>query len=545
MPSLRTSDTDPGPGPLGLVFPVLALAVFATVVVRCAWICDDAYITFRTAANFWDGAGLVWNPGWRVQAYTHPLWLLVAIVCQGGFGEVYFSMLFASLGLAVGWVGWLAWSGRAAPLPTAALVLALSASLAVVEYSTSGLENALLSVCLVMLVVVLPRCRSAAGVAGVGALASAAVLCRPDAALLVGPAVAYVAMRALPEDARKRWAALALGLAPLALWELFSLVYYGSLVPNTALAKLNVEVSLSELARQGARYYLDSLVRDPVTLGLLGAAIAVTAARGRATERVLALGIVLYGLYLVRIGGDFMSGRFFAAPTAMAAALLARELVRLRPAVGAGLLALAVAYGSLWSASPWRSGADYGTDAPRDSWIAGSGIADERAYYYPATGLRRVWPQRHVLSAAGGVIPPHPAARSGRELARARVRVAVTPTVGLLGYWSGDGLFLIDELALADSFLSRIRARPEWWEEPWRIGHNRRRLPAGYARSLRRGRNFIVDPELAALFDDVSRVARDPLFDGARWRAIWRLNTGAHAAASVHPDYAWEPGAPR
>jgi hypothetical protein len=38
---------------------------------------DDAYFTFRTIDNFVHGYGLRWNIAERVQAYTHPLWLLL------------------------------------------------------------------------------------------------------------------------------------------------------------------------------------------------------------------------------------------------------------------------------------------------------------------------------------------------------------------------------------------------------------------------------------------------------------------------------------
>ena len=53
----------------------LPLALYAFVVLQSAWLCDDAYITYRTVDNFVSGLGLRWNPIERVQAYTHPLWM--------------------------------------------------------------------------------------------------------------------------------------------------------------------------------------------------------------------------------------------------------------------------------------------------------------------------------------------------------------------------------------------------------------------------------------------------------------------------------------
>ena len=59
---------------------VITLAAFiflAIVVVRSAWLNDDAYFSARTLDNWGNGYGLTWNVDERVQAYTHPLWLFL------------------------------------------------------------------------------------------------------------------------------------------------------------------------------------------------------------------------------------------------------------------------------------------------------------------------------------------------------------------------------------------------------------------------------------------------------------------------------------
>src|SRR5271156_1616897 len=78
-----------------LVFlPLLALV--GVVLVRCAWQCDDAYVTFRTVWNFWHGFGLRWNVTERVQAYSSPAWMVVALLCYGATDDVYTSTLVVS-----------------------------------------------------------------------------------------------------------------------------------------------------------------------------------------------------------------------------------------------------------------------------------------------------------------------------------------------------------------------------------------------------------------------------------------------------------------
>ena len=50
------------------------LVAFAWVLLRTAWLCDDAYISFRVVENAVSGHGLRWNVADRVQVFTHPLW---------------------------------------------------------------------------------------------------------------------------------------------------------------------------------------------------------------------------------------------------------------------------------------------------------------------------------------------------------------------------------------------------------------------------------------------------------------------------------------
>ena len=421
--------------PVARGLALLALAWAAVTIIATAWQCDDAYITFRSASNLVGGEGLVWNPGERVQPFTSPLWMFVAALCQGIAGEVYFSTLVASVLLAVASLTAVIW--RSPDLGLAGLVvLALSASTAVMDYSTSGLENPLLMLCLVLFV--REARRAEPRLARLALVAAALALTRLDAILFALPVVAVVAWRRTPRPAAV--GELALGFAPLVAWELFSLVYFGSFVPNTARAKLNLEIPAGELFAQGLSYFLDSLTRDPITLIVVGLGIAVGFAR-RGTERLVAVGVLLYLVYIVRIGGDFMSGRFFAAPALASAALLG-GLVRpsaLRGRSVAGLVALGavVVYGFLAPSSRWFSSSEYGAGWEPNEIVGPTGIADERAYYYPSTGLLRVVADREDIARAGQTIPPYRGAIEGNELAESAPRVTVMNEVGFFGYFAG------------------------------------------------------------------------------------------------------------
>ena len=143
---------------------------------------------------------------------------------------------------------------------------------------------------------------------------------RLDTGLLVLPAVTLEAWHL-------RWRSLrplCLGLLPLATWEIFSLIYYGFPVPNTVYAKLPPNLGLRDLLPHGLLYFQDSLTQDPATLPVIAAAILGPLLIGPRRLWPLSFGLALSLLFVLRVGGDFMSGRFFASPFVMAVAVLAR-----------------------------------------------------------------------------------------------------------------------------------------------------------------------------------------------------------------------------
>src|SRR5712672_1761658 len=115
------------------------LVLFTYVFLANAWIGDDAHITFRTVWNFVHGYGLSYNPDERVQAYTHPLWMLTVSAAHFVTREFFFtvtalSWLFSVLAGAVV-------LRRARTLRSAALVVVwLLSSKALIDYTSSGLE---------------------------------------------------------------------------------------------------------------------------------------------------------------------------------------------------------------------------------------------------------------------------------------------------------------------------------------------------------------------------------------------------------------------
>ncbi|MGB9624562.1 MAG: hypothetical protein ACPMAQ_06825, partial [Phycisphaerae bacterium] len=131
---------------------MLLLAAVGCVFWR-AWACDDAFITFRYVANCLAGYGPVFNVGERVQGFSHPLWFLLLLV-GGFFANVYLVAIVAGLVSTAIIVLLLTALGRRERQPSLRLLAAvgvLISSPAFVVYQTSGLENSLTNLLVVLL----------------------------------------------------------------------------------------------------------------------------------------------------------------------------------------------------------------------------------------------------------------------------------------------------------------------------------------------------------------------------------------------------------
>src|SRR5688572_27334029 len=245
----------------------IAVAVCAVVIVRCAWVTEDAYIMFRTADNAVNGFGLRWNVAERVQTYTCPLWLLLYLPAYAVTREPYHTCLalqFALTGatLAVLVIG--GWRKTAAA--TAVVILWLSASKAFVDYSTSGLENPLSHLLLAAFAVLLLRSDrpTPRRILLLATIASLGAVNRLDSSLLYAPGV-LAALWKLPREQRLRGVLMAaLGGLPLVLWLAFATFYYGFPFPNTAYAKLQNGIDRWALAARGLAYLRNSMRWDPL-----------------------------------------------------------------------------------------------------------------------------------------------------------------------------------------------------------------------------------------------------------------------------------------
>ena len=499
----------------------LCLLLFAAVFLLNAWVGDDAYITFRAIDNFLHGHGLRWNVAERVQVYTHPLWMLLMTAAAAVTREFYFTALGVSLlaGLAALFA---LWTDRTMALrQKMLLILALASSKAYIEYSSSGLENPLSHFLLALFYVDYfrgdPEAEAwpARRIARLYLVASLAYLARPDAILLYLPALLHATVKGFAACRFRLWKPVLAGTSPAWLWHVFSAAYYGFVFPNTYYAKLaGAGIPGRMLLAQGLAYLWHSLRFDPLTfiVIVLGGLTLLVLARRSLRAAAAAVALLLYLFYVVRIGGDFMSGRFLTLPFLLSALALARRLCSRR--LGWVALALLAVYNLAAPRAPIKMSRRY---EPWDS-DAERGIADERGYYQKGAAL--------LFYRRGRPFPENAYTALARAARQSGRRAHVSDTIGFSGFVAGPEIHIIDKLGLADPLLARLPISRRSLA-CFQIGHFARRIPAGYVESCESGGNLVADPGLADYYEGLRTITRGPLWTAERWRCIARYNVGA------------------
>lgn len=501
---------------LSALLLLVCLSGFMLIAVRAAWLCDDAYISFRTVDNFVNGYGLRWNVAERVQTYTHPLWLFVVAAAYFFTHEIYATVQILSLVITLVAVGAVVFVLIDSTASAVVVVAMLAFSRAFVDYSTSGLENPLSHLLLVVFLAIYFSGREEhRKTLLLSLIAASAGLTRADTLLMYAPALLVHLLRV---HRLRSFLFAALGFAPLVIWETFSLVYYGFLVPNTAYAKLDTGIPAADMARQGFAYFISLAEADPLTLAVLVAGLSLPILLSQARAIAISLGAMLYLAYVVYVGGDFMCGRFVSVPFLAAVVLFAGAPMRMMHAAFALLTVTLLGFMAPYPAV--LTDASYGADRlriPGNAFRDERGVSDQRGFYYQATGLLR--------GPGNGWQVKHEWADEGRKLRIMEKKIAVFGTMGFRGFYGGPSVHIIDIHALCDPLLARLPTR-----DPvnWQIGHFRREVPKGYDQTLVTGENQILDKDLAAYYDKLALITRRPLLDTQRLRTALALHRGEY-----------------
>ena len=485
------------------IFPLILFALSISFI-NTAWVAEDAFITFRAVDNLLAGHGPVWNIGERVQVYTHPLWYLLLSIGTALTGSsFYVSLLLSWLCLAgIAWIisrlirtqmqnqwGWLA-------------VAILAVSRAFTDYSSSGLENPLVHLLMCLYVWFWLSERPLQQRFFTTSLIYGLVyVTRPDGIFLLTPASAYL------------------------LYQMFSIIYYGTPVPNTALAKVNIDYERSVLLTQAYHYFKFNLQNDPLTSAGIILAIVSALFNRRLLTKLLAAGLVIQLLYICYVGADYMMGRFLSPSILMSVLILILNQYRMvryeqvQAALVSALLLLTAMVQLPYTLIPNRGYVNLDN-------MNEAGIADERGFYYQMFGLIPV-----LTKYQGVYLPLKYKIENQKATTDASSGVLFICFIGQYVWGLPHELYVVDPLALSEPFLSRLPAR-----NGARLGHYERAFPEGFVDSKRTGQNRLVNPVLKSLYADVELTTRGDLWTAERWAAIWRLNTGYYKNLAQYFD---------
>jgi len=278
---------------------------------------EDAFISFRCARNLWEGQGLVFNPGERVEAFSNLLWVLLLAPLGGMLGDFILAskllgFIFGGATLVLAILLARRWTDNVWLIGfTAALLLGSPYFLSFAVY---GLEGPLQSTLLLLLLWALLEGRWTLAGTALGLTA----WCRPEGYFFLPPVLLLVA---LWERGRARWLRLclpSLGLAAALL--LFRLLYYHDWLPNTVYSKsipLSPDASLYlDRIAKGLQHILHFFLDGRFTLWLPVWIVGMGLCCSWRREKLLRWALALVGIQLVFVaasgGNVFLRYRFLS-----------------------------------------------------------------------------------------------------------------------------------------------------------------------------------------------------------------------------------------
>lgn len=313
------------------------------------WLEDDAMVSMQYARHLAGGQGLVWTPGERVEGFSNPLWtLFMSALLATGLPRALASAPVLLLNLVLGLAALVAVARLARALGAPPLAAALAAagfglSYELVWAAASGLETVAMACLSAWAMAAAAEARIQKKGLPFWALACAAALAllRFDGLL---PAALILALSWGSRSGRGRLLDALVVLAPLALWQVFRLSYYGAWVPNTVLLKSG---DWPGRWRAGCFYFLRLDWESRLAL------LAALSALGLRPLRPWALCLLAAWAYAATTGGDFYPGTRYLAWAwpllwALAAAALGAWLPPRAAAAGMALAAL-FSYQAFWA----------------------------------------------------------------------------------------------------------------------------------------------------------------------------------------------------
>ena len=318
---------------------ILVASIFACFAFSQRWVHDDGFINLRIVRNIVDGLGPVFNRGERVEAGTSPLWLALLALLHALHAPLEWTAVLLGIGCMTCAVALMPFvpvpiAVRDSSRPSRTLpvgILVFAAVPAAWNYASAGLETGLACLWIVGAALLATRFARAETVSRklywAPFVAGLGPLIRPDFFVYSALFLLIMAIRV-----RRLRSIVLLGACAAvlpALVQVARMGYFGTLAPNTALAKEAFRLNVTQGVCYLKNFTQTYLLVVPL-VALTGLALIANVERwkdgrfGVFVSIVPMLGAVIHASYLVVIGGDYMHARLllpdliaFAAPVAL------------------------------------------------------------------------------------------------------------------------------------------------------------------------------------------------------------------------------------
>ena len=507
-----------------LVLRAGALVLFAYVLFQTAWVAEDAVISFRVIDNLLNGYGPVYNVGERVQVFTNPLFTFSLAILAFFTRELFYTGIAFSAILSIATVYILGWKIARSPLTGGLLILCLSMSFSFVDYSTSALENPMTHFLMALFYSIFFKNYDLAQFGRSLLIKLLLIVClsilnRLDSIIFYLPALVVFFFNTKFKDFV---ISFLISFTPFIFWEIFSLMYYGYLLPNTVYAKLNLAIDSALIFKNGIFSIIVSMMLDPVLAFIVpffGFAVYYQHKR----ERVFIQAGITFLIYLfmvINYGGDYMAGRFYTGIMLFLSIFLATiHVEKFRNSVCIMLFLICLLFNFSNPNSPISSKNNFGRTEETKTKFYFGGVVNERTYWYDLPDNKYALGMMSNLKS----IKVHNFSRSdSHQIAR----VVPTRMAGIYCYDLDRNIYILDLGALCDPLLSKL---PYKMRDDFRIGHYFRDAPAGYAETILTGEDRFKNKNLGHYYAKLKIIVRDPIFSVERFKTILTMNFGGYS----------------
>lgn len=494
------------------LFVVLSLlGAFLAILLKSA-VYEDAYIAYRVVENYLSGYGLNWNLDERVQVFSSPLWLLLHIPFQAVFHNIYLvSLGLSSLCVAAMFIfSWKVF--RRNPFLWACFfVTPFIFSRTLATYSTSGMENPLLHLLFAIFVWIFVSVKNTDRWFYLSLATALSLVARLDMIFFYAPLWLVLFMQ---KGTFSHIRQILLGMFPIIVWLLFSLLYYGFILPNTAYAKLFTNIVQLEYFRFGGHYLLNLFAADIFSGLLLLVSFIALLTHGRryfvneggsTLYFGIAFSVWCYTFYIMLSGGTYLSGRFLSLPV-FASLYLLCQMVFSKAAAGKSVntfFGLLLVGCIAFIAHP--------SDGVIRYHCAACFKGVDSTYWEKKIRLVDWITGKSTLPVFGEIKRKEP--------------VIILGSIGQTGYRTDPAVKIIDPVGLADPLLARL---PVANSQIKSTGTLIREVPEGYPHAALTGDVSRMSKPLGNYYTALRRITNGPLWDKERLKTILDFNLGKY-----------------